>query len=107
MKHTPKQSYTITCSSKFQLDVTNLAAREKLNIELLNIWEKRKQTIIFITHNIREAIFLSDQILVMESNPGKIKKILNVDFSRPRTDEIKKSQKFKDLELEGETLLKG
>ena len=81
--------------------------REKLNIELLNIWEKRKQTIIFITHNIREAIFLSDQILVMESNPGKIKKILNVDFSRPRTDEIKKSQKFKDLELEGETLLKG
>ena len=81
--------------------------REKLNIELLNIWEKRKQTIIFITHNIREAIFLSDQILVMESNPGKIKKILNVDFSRPRTDEIKKSQKFKDLELECETLLKG
>jgi len=81
--------------------------REKLNIELLNIWEKRKQTIIFITHNIREAIFLSDQILVMESNPGRIKKILNVDFPRPRTDEIKKSQKFKDLELEGETLLKG
>ena len=80
--------------------------REKLNIELLNIWEKRKQTIIFITHNIREAIFLSDQILVMTSNPGKIKKIMSVDFERPRSDEIKKLQKFKDLELEGETLLK-
>ena len=80
--------------------------REKLNIELLNIWEKRKQTIIFITHNIREAIFLSDQIVVMESNPGKIKKILNVDFSRPRSDEIKTYSEFKDLELEGETLLK-
>tara|TARA_B110000116_G_scaffold268176_1_gene281759 strand:- start:6791 stop:7558 length:768 start_codon:yes stop_codon:yes gene_type:complete len=80
--------------------------REKLNIELLNIWEKRKQTIIFITHNIREAIFLSDQIVVMESNPGKIKKILNVDFSRPRSDELKIHPKFKELELEGETLLK-
>ena len=80
--------------------------REKLNIELLNIWEKRKQTIIFITHNIREAIFLSDQIVVMKSNPGKIKKILNVDFSRPRSDEIKTYSEFKELELEGETLLK-
>ena len=72
----------------------------------MNIWEKRKQTIIFITHNIREAIFLSDQIVVMESNPGKIKKILNVDFPRPRSDEIKTYSKFKELELEGETLLK-
>ncbi len=74
---------------------------------LLRLQEELHKTIIFITHNIREAIFLSDQILVMESNPGKIKKILNVDFSRPRSDEIKKSQKFKDLELEGETLFKG
>ena len=79
--------------------------REKLNIELLNIWEKTKQTIIFITHNIREAIFLSDKIFVMSSNPGEIKEIIDFDLKRPRDEQIKKTNKFKELELMGETLL--
>ena len=79
--------------------------REKLNIELLNIWVKTKQTIIFITHNIREAIFLSDKIFVMSSNPGEIKEIINLDLKRPRDEQIKKTSEFKELELMGETLL--
>jgi NitT/TauT family transport system ATP-binding protein len=58
--------------------------RETLQDELLNIWEKTNKTIIFITHNIEEAVFLADQVAVMSTNPGTIKHLVNVDLPRPR-----------------------
>jgi NitT/TauT family transport system ATP-binding protein len=58
--------------------------RDKMNLELLRIWEETKKTIFFITHNIREAIFLSDRVVVMTPRPGRVQKIVDIDLKRPR-----------------------
>ncbi len=55
-----------------------------LQKELLRIWEQNKKTILFVTHSVDEAVYLSDKIIVMSSNPGEIKEIVNVDIERPR-----------------------
>ncbi|MDR1875387.1 MAG: ABC transporter ATP-binding protein [Synergistaceae bacterium] len=58
--------------------------REIMQEELLVIWEKTKKTIVFVTHGIDEAVFLADRIAIMDTAPGRIKEILNVDLGRPR-----------------------
>lgn len=58
--------------------------RERLNIEMLHIWEKTGMTIIFITHNVSEAVLLSQRIYVMQSNPGKVKAEVKVEFEGER-----------------------
>ncbi|HLR35456.1 MAG TPA: ABC transporter ATP-binding protein [Tissierellales bacterium] len=52
--------------------------------ELLNIWEKNRKTILFITHSVDEAIYLADKIMIMSRRPGKIREVIDVDISRPR-----------------------
>jgi NitT/TauT family transport system ATP-binding protein len=59
--------------------------REEMNLELLRIWKLTGRTVIFVTHNIPEAVLLSDRIVVMTSRPGKVKEIIDVDLPRPRT----------------------
>ena len=61
--------------------------RAILQAELIHIWQKVNSTIIFITHNIQEAILLGDRVLVMTDNPGKVKEIVPVDIPRPRIPE--------------------
>jgi NitT/TauT family transport system ATP-binding protein len=68
--------------------------REAMNLELLKIWAYYKQTVFFITHNIAEAVFLSDRVLVMSSRPGRILNIMNVNIERPRTLEMMDSHEF-------------
>ena len=68
--------------------------REILQDELLKIWESHRKTVIFSTHSIEEAIYLSDRIAVMTSRPGKIKKIVKIDLSRPRQYAQKMSTEF-------------
>jgi len=58
--------------------------REVLQEELLQLHERERKTMIFITHSIDEAIILGDRVAVMASRPGRIKEILTVDFARPR-----------------------
>lgn len=58
--------------------------RMNMQKEVLNIWEKEKTTMILVTHDIDEAIFLADRVVVMSSRPGTIKKIIKVDLPRPR-----------------------
>lgn len=79
--------------------------RERMNLELLRIWSQRQMTVVFVTHNIREAILLSDRIVVMTRRPGRIQGILQVDLPRPRQPEVRESELFVALELEGERML--
>ncbi|KKO18952.1 MAG: ABC transporter ATP-binding component [Candidatus Brocadia fulgida] len=57
-----------------------------LHYELQNIWMKTKKTILFVTHNIREAVCLADRIFILSTSPGKIKKEFAIDLPRPRDD---------------------
>jgi len=59
--------------------------RERLNLEILRIWTEIKQTILFVTHNIAEAVLLSDRLYVMSPSPGRIVGIVDVPLPRPRT----------------------
>jgi NitT/TauT family transport system ATP-binding protein len=70
--------------------------RHKLQKELLSIWEQEKQTAVFVTHNIDEAIYLGDRILIMKDRPGSIDEEIPVAFSRPRD---RRSKAFIDLHL--------
>ncbi len=59
--------------------------REQLNMELLDIWRETKKTIIFITHNVEEAVLLSSKVFVMGTNPGRLISTVDIDLPRPRT----------------------
>jgi NitT/TauT family transport system ATP-binding protein len=71
--------------------------RETMNIELLRIWEKTGKTVVFVTHNIGEAVFLSDRIFVMTPRPGRLEGIVEVDLPRPRKTEVMREQRYADL----------
>lgn len=58
--------------------------RLKLQEELIKIWQETKKTIVFVTHNIDEAIYLGDRIAVMDANPGRIKRLVSISMKRPR-----------------------
>ena len=79
--------------------------RERMNLELLRIWEQRQFTVIFVTHNIREAILLSDRVVVMTARPGRIEGILEIDLPRPRSAATRESEAFVAFELQGEKML--
>ena len=68
--------------------------RERLNIELLTIWAETGTTIIFVTHSIPEAVFLSDRIVVMTPRPGKVERIIPVDLPRPRSATTREDAQF-------------
>ena len=59
--------------------------REELNVELMRIWEVTGRTIVFVTHNIAEAVLLSDRIVVMTARPGQVREVVDVDIPRPRS----------------------
>jgi NitT/TauT family transport system ATP-binding protein len=71
--------------------------RERMNLELLNIWERTHKTLIFVTHSIPEAVFLSSRIVVMTPRPGKIAAVIPIDLPYPRTFETRESTRFFEL----------
>jgi NitT/TauT family transport system ATP-binding protein len=58
--------------------------RTRLQNDLLNIWERDRKTVLFVTHSVDEAVFLSDKVVMMTRSPGRIKKIVDIDLPRPR-----------------------
>ena len=74
--------------------------REQMQSELLRIWSETRVTAIFITHQVDEAIYLSDRVLVMSARPGRIVADISVDLPRPRQLEIKQTREFVEYERE-------
>ena len=81
--------------------------RDQLNLELLKIWSEKRKTILFVTHNIPEAVLLGDRVIVFSDRPGRIKAIVPIDLPRPRTIEVKKDKKFGEPEVELYKLITG
>ena len=72
--------------------------REFMQAELMRIWEETRRTAIFITHQINEAIYLADRVVVLSARPGRVKSILPVTFPRPRELRVKRTPAFLELE---------
>lgn len=65
--------------------------REKLHADLLRIWRKTNKTIVFVTHNISEAVYLSDRVCVLSPHPGRLSAVVDITLPRPRTEEMRHS----------------
>ncbi len=72
--------------------------REIMQLELLRIWREAKKTVLFITHQINEAIYLADRVIIFCARPGKVKDILRVDIPRPRPLAVKRDKRFLEYE---------
>ena len=68
--------------------------RESMGMELLRIWEKYRKTVIFVTHDIAEAVFLADKVVVLTPRPGRVSSVMQIDLERPRTAATKSSSAF-------------
>ncbi len=68
--------------------------RERMNMELLKIWGKTGGTVVFVTHSIAEAVFLSSRVVVMSPRPGRITKVVDIGLPRPRTFETREDPRF-------------
>ncbi len=79
--------------------------REQMQVELLNLWQKNQKTVLFVTHQIDEAVYLSDRVVVLSNRPGKVKKIVNVNINRPRDIRVKMSTGFIQLQKQIWTLI--
>ena len=80
--------------------------RERLNLELLAIWEKTGSTVAFVTHSISEAVFLSGRVVVMSPRPGRIAGAVDVDLPYPRTVETREAPRFFELVTQVRELLR-
>ncbi len=80
--------------------------RERLNLELLSIWEKTGNTVVFVTHSISEAVFLSTRVVVMSPRPGRIAGVVEIDLPAERTAETRDSPHFFELVTKVRELLR-
>ena len=81
--------------------------RERLNIELLQLWRRMESTIVFVTHSISEAVFLSTRVVVMSPRPGRVAGVVDIDLPQPRTTDTREEPRFFELVTEVRELLRG
>ncbi len=70
--------------------------RERMQAEVLDIWAKTGTTVVFVTHSIPEAVFLSTRVVVMSPRPGRIAAVINIDLPQPRDDDTREDESFYD-----------
>lgn len=68
--------------------------RDDLNVELTRIWQTARRTVLFVTHSIAEAIFLSDRVVVMSPSPGRVREVVRIDLPRPRPLAVQGTSEF-------------
>ncbi len=73
--------------------------RDLMQVELLRIWQEARKTVLFVTHQIEEAIYLSDRVMVMTARPGRAKRTFMIPLPRPRDYEMRTTPAFNDLKL--------
>ena len=80
--------------------------RERLNLELLSIWQKLASTVVFVTHSISAAVFLSTRVVVMSPRPGRIAGVVDIDLPAQRTAETREDPRFFELVTQVRELLR-
>jgi len=68
--------------------------REQLMLDLLRVWQERRKTVLFVTHSISEAVFLSDRVVVLTQRPARIQETITIDLPRPRGLKVRQSLEF-------------
>ena len=81
--------------------------RERMNSEVQRIWDRTGITIVFVTHSIPEAVFMSSRVVVMSPRPGRIARAIDVDLPRPRDEETRESDRYFELVTEVREALRG
>ena len=81
--------------------------RERMNSEVLQIWERTGTTVVFVTHSIPEAVFLSSRVVVMSARPGRITRLVDVDLPRPRDESTREEPRYFELVTEVREALRG
>ena len=71
--------------------------KEHLQVEFLKLWSAARMTVLFVTHDLEEALFLADRVVVMSKRGGRIRHTVNVPFARPRAIELKTQPAFQDV----------
>lgn len=71
--------------------------RDKMNDELLDIWSETDKTVLFVTHNLEEAVYLSDRVIVLSERPATTLDIVNVDLPRPRDENVRRKEAFQNV----------
>jgi NitT/TauT family transport system ATP-binding protein len=93
----PKPSVVLMDEPFAALDVLT---KERLQQELLNIWTRRRMTVLFVTHDLEEALFLSQRVMIMSGHPAQIKHVVDVSLGQERDFNVKTSEKFQALRRE-------
>ncbi|MFL5771478.1 MAG: ABC transporter ATP-binding protein [Chloroflexota bacterium] len=74
--------------------------RERMNSEVLSIWAETGTTVVFVTHSIPEAVFLSSRVVVMSARPGRITNLIDIDLPRPRNEDTRETRRYFELVTE-------
>jgi len=78
----------------------DVMTKQKLQDQFLKIWNETKMTVVFVTHDLEEALYMADRVVVMSNYPGRISRVVDVPFGRPRDKDLKTSSEFTKLRRE-------